>query len=222
KVLTPSPTHDTDATITTNILYEDPHYEEQQLARKAAAIVRQALTPDSVLFSFPPNVFSERTETYKVIEDQIGPLEGVIPISVYDMRARGNLLLKVKFDSPAHAATAITDGINVEEIVYKASPSVTGMENPLMRVQLTLLHIAKGEDLKNGLLSSLRYYGKVYQIRQVLRNGYFEGRLTITLDPSVGYEDDDGIMQEPHALQRMLYLENWDVFAPASYKGAAP
>ena len=82
--------------------------------------------------------------------------------------------------------------------------------------------IAKPEVRKQGLLSSLRYFGKVYQIRRVLRNGYFEGRMTITLDPSVGHIDDNGNLHDPHPLQRMLYLESWDVFAPASYKGAAP
>lgn len=222
KVLTSSPAHDRDATITSDILFQDPEYERQQMARKAAAIVRQALTPDSVLFSFPSTVFLERTDAYKAIEEQIGPMEGVRPLSVYDTRAHGNLLLEVKFVSPIHTTKAIQDGITVEDIVYKGNPSVAGAENPLVRVQLTLTQIASGDELKQRLLSSLRYYGQVYQVRRILRNGYFEGRMTITLDPSVGYHDEEGKLQDPQPLQRMLYLEAWDIFAPVSYKGAAP
>ena len=171
---------------------------------------------------YKKKAFADRSEAYQLIEDQIGPMEGALPLNVYDLRARGNLLLEVKFEAQADTTRAINDGVTVDDIVYKASPSVAGVENPLVRIQLTLLQIAKPEDLKQGLLSSLRYFGKVYQIRRVLRNGYFEGRMTITLDPSKGYVDDNGNMHDPHPLQRMIYLESWDVFAPASYKGAAP
>ena len=44
------------------------------------------------------------------------------------------------------------------------------------------------------------------------------GDLSITLDRDPG-EDNQSCYQE---LQRMLYLEEWDCFAPASCKGAQP
>lgn len=113
-------------------------------------------------------------------------------------------------------------GITVDDINYKASPSVPGVEKPLVRVQLNLLHMATDDELKHGLLSSLQYYGKVYQVRQIMCNGYFEGQLTVTLDPSQGYVDEDGKKRDSQPLQRMLYLEKWDVFAPAAFKGAQP
>lgn len=222
KVLTRARNLDAQSTLSSETLYEHPDYQDQQLARKAAAIVRQALTPNSVLFSFPPTTFTHRTEAYDAIAKDIGPLAAVRPLSLYSTHARGDLLIEAKFQSPDHAKLAINNGITVDGIVHKASPSVQGVEKPLIRVQLNLLHMATGDELKDGLLSSLRFYGKVYQIRQILCNGYFEGQLTITLDPSHGYEDEKGEIQDSQPLQRMLYLEKWDLFAPASFKGAAP
>ncbi|KAI7873663.1 hypothetical protein K492DRAFT_112651, partial [Lichtheimia hyalospora FSU 10163] len=58
--------------ISTDLLFEHPEFTKQQMARKAAAIVRQALTPDSVLFSIPTSAFTDRTDVYKAIEAQIG------------------------------------------------------------------------------------------------------------------------------------------------------
>ncbi|CDH61166.1 hypothetical protein RO3G_01610 [Lichtheimia corymbifera JMRC:FSU:9682] len=192
------------------------------MACKAATIIRQALAPDAVLFSFPLVAFTHRAEAYKTITDQIGPLASIRPLSNYDQRARKDLLISVTFTSPEHTKKAIDSGITVDDVVYKATPNAPGAENPLMRVQLNLLHNADDRNLKEDLLSSLRYYGKVYQIRRILCNGYFEGQLTVTLDPSAGYKDDKGVYHEAQPLQRMLYLEAWDVYAPASFKGAAP
>lgn len=84
------------------------------------------------------------------------------------------------------------------------------------------MQMGSSSTIKQGLLDSLRYYGKVYQIRRIMENGYFEGQLTITIDPSEGYVDTQGKLREAQPLQRMLYLETWDTFAPATFKGAAP
>ncbi|KAI7873558.1 hypothetical protein K492DRAFT_115984, partial [Lichtheimia hyalospora FSU 10163] len=222
KVVTPSRSSRDSATMSSDILFELPEFSQQQLARKAAAIIRQALSPDTVLFSFPRLSFSHHTEAYKLIVDQIGPLASVRPLSNYDVRARRDLLIAAKFTCTEHTTAAIDSGVSIDNVIYKASPTSSGIENPLMRVQLNLLHNADDRYIKDDLLSSLRYYGKVYQIRRVLCNGYFEGQLTVTLDPSEGYIDDDGNLKEAQPLQRMLYLEAWDVFAPASFRGAAP
>ncbi|KAJ8656562.1 hypothetical protein O0I10_007639 [Lichtheimia ornata] len=198
RVISPTRIFDANATLSSEILFEHPDFKNQQLARKAASIVRQALTPQSVLFSFPPTSFAHRTEAFKSIEDNIGPLAAVRPLSLYSIHSRGDLLIEAKFVSQEHATKAIQAGITLDDIVYKASPSVAGVEKPLVRVQLNLLHMATNTELKEGLLSSLRYYGKVYQVRQTLCNGYFEGQLTVTLDPSHGYVDDEGKRQERH------------------------
>lgn len=208
--------------MSSDLLFELPEFSQQQMARKAATIIRQALAPDTVLFSFPLVAFTHRAEAYKAITDQIGPLASIRPLSNYDLRARKDLLISVTFTCAEHTKKAIDSGITVDDVVYKATPNAPGAENPLMRVQLNLLHNADDRNLKEELLSSLRYYGKVYQIRRILCDGYFEGQLTVTLDPSVGYKDDKDVYHEAQPLQRMLYLEAWDVYAPASFKGAAP
>ena len=208
--------------ISTDILFEDQEFTKQQMARKAAAIVRQALTPNSVLFSIPTTAFAHRSDIYKAIEAQIGPLEDVRPLSLYDVRARRDFLIEAKFADPLHNNAAIENGVTIDDVVYTASPSFVGAENPLIRVQLNLMQMGNSLAIKQGLLDSLRYYGKVYQIRRILDNGYFEGQLTITIDPSEGHTDEDGNFHKAQPLQRMMYLETWDTFAPATFKGAAP
>ncbi|CDS10663.1 hypothetical protein LRAMOSA11149 [Lichtheimia ramosa] len=221
RVITPA-RRSQNSEISTDILYEDPEFTKQQMARKAAAIVRQALTPDSVLFTVPTSAFVHRSDIYKAIESQIGPLEDVRPLSLYDVRTRRDFMIEAKFAEAVHTDAAINRGITINDVVYQASPSFVGAENPLIRVQLNLMQMGSSSTIKQGLLDSLRYYGKVYQIRRIMENGYFEGQLTITIDPSEGYVDAQGKLRDAQPLQRMLYLETWDTFAPATFKGAAP
>ncbi|CDH60003.1 hypothetical protein RO3G_01473 [Lichtheimia corymbifera JMRC:FSU:9682] len=223
RVITPA-RRSQNSEISTDIFqsYEDPDFTKQQMARKAAAIVRQALTPDSVLFTVPTSAFAHRSDVYKAIETQIGPLGDVRPLSLYDVRTRGDFLIEAKFAEAAQTDAAINRGITINDVVYQASPSFVGAENPLIRVHLNLMQMGSSSTIKQGLLDSLRYYGKVYQIRRILENGYFEGKLTIAIDPSEGYVDAQGKLRDAQPLQRMLYLETWDTFAPASFKGAAP
>ncbi|KAI7874377.1 hypothetical protein K492DRAFT_137947, partial [Lichtheimia hyalospora FSU 10163] len=221
KVITPSRAP-REANISTDILYEHPDFTRQLLSRKAAAIVRQALTPQSVLFSLPTMAFEKRSQAYNIIESQIGRVQGFRPLNEYDPRSRRDLLIETKFIDPECAQKAIEEGVTVDDVIYKASPSIAGSENPLIRVQLNLLYIDTDEAIRNGLLSSLRYYGQVYQIKRILCDGYYEGQLTVTIDPSMGYTDTKGEHHESQPLQRMLYLETWDTFAPATFKGAAP
>ncbi|CDS13150.1 hypothetical protein LRAMOSA05328 [Lichtheimia ramosa] len=120
RVISPTRIFDSNARLSSQILFEDPEFQNQQLARKAASIVRQALTPQSVLFSFPPTLFAHRTEAYKSIEDNIGPLAAVRPLSLYSIQSRGDLLIEAKFASHAHATKAIqknpqTIGIHPQE-----------------------------------------------------------------------------------------------------------
>jgi hypothetical protein len=78
------------------VMYEHEDLHAQMLARKATAIVKQALTSDSVLFSFPSLLFPHRTVAYAEIEKQCGPIDGVRPINLYGQRgASGDLLVEV-------------------------------------------------------------------------------------------------------------------------------
>ncbi|KAI7861216.1 hypothetical protein K492DRAFT_139321, partial [Lichtheimia hyalospora FSU 10163] len=124
-------------------------------------------------------LFTHHTEAYKIIADQIGPLASVRPLSNFDVRARRDLLISVTFTCPEHTTAAIESGVTIDDVLYTGTPTTSGSENPLMRIQLNLLHNADDRTLKEELLSSLRFYGKVYQIRRTLCNGFFEGQLTI-------------------------------------------
>ncbi|KAK4520191.1 uncharacterized protein ATC70_008438 [Mucor velutinosus] len=55
------------------VLYEHDDLKAEVLTRKAAAILQQALTPGSVLFTFPSKTFAHRTEAYRLIKEQIFP-----------------------------------------------------------------------------------------------------------------------------------------------------
>ncbi|KAJ8660101.1 hypothetical protein O0I10_004330 [Lichtheimia ornata] len=121
----------------------------------------KAWTPQSVLFSLPQLSFERRSKAYAEIESQIGEVQGFRHISAYNVRSRRDMLIEAKFVSPDHATKAIEEGITVNEIIYKASPTVSGSENPLIRVQLSLLHIDSDQAIRDDLLSSLSYYGMV-------------------------------------------------------------
>ncbi|KAI7873664.1 hypothetical protein K492DRAFT_138757, partial [Lichtheimia hyalospora FSU 10163] len=221
KVVTPSRSNHNSATMSSDILFELPEFTKQQLARKAASIIRQALTPHTVLFSIPVLAVTHHTEVYTILAKQIGPMASVRLLSNFDVRTRKDFLIAAKFKNQAHTQAAMDSGITIDDVIYTASPTAAGAENPLVRVQVNLLHNADDDEILEGLLASLRYYGKVYQIRRTLCNGFFEGQLTVILDPSEGYMIENQ-HHDSQPLQRMLYLETWDVFAPASFKSADP
>ncbi|KAG2191520.1 hypothetical protein INT47_001453 [Mucor saturninus] len=128
------------------------------LARKAAAIVRQALTPGSVLFSFPARLFKVRAEAYTAIEASCGKIAGVRPISMYGGKSTGDLLVEVKFSSPESTTKAVSTGVMVGELCFKASPSQDGMSNSnLVHVKLSMLRIPDEENFAADLKRSLKY-----------------------------------------------------------------
>jgi hypothetical protein len=65
-------------------------------------------------------------------------------------------------------------------------------------------------------MKSLRYYGRVVQLKRYTKDGFFEGEAVAILDCS----NTDG--KEYQRLDRMLYLMEWDLYIPASFKGAPP
>ncbi|SAM07111.1 hypothetical protein, partial, partial [Absidia glauca] len=72
------------------------------------------------------------------------------------------------------------------------------------------------EVITEKLIASLAHYGKVCQIKFYRQRGVFEGKASVLLDINEGEKEH----LEP--LQRMLYLDEWAIFVPVSYKGAAP
>lgn len=206
-----------------NVIFQHDDLEIQILARKAAAIVRQALTPGSVLFSFPAQLFKVRTDAYELIEKECGKVSGVRPISMYGGKSSGDLLVEVKFVVPESTTKAISVGVKVGELCFKASPSNDSLSNSnLVHVKLSLLRIPDEETFVANLKRSLRYYGEVYQIKKFTYNGYFEGEISVLLDVSAGYVNDTGAVLANQPLTNNLYLEEWDCFASAVFKGASP
>jgi hypothetical protein len=153
------------------VIFQHDDLEIQILARKAAAIVRQALTPGSVLFSFPSQLFKVRTDAYELIEKECGKVSGVRPISMYGGKSSGDLLVEVKFVVPESTTKAISVGVKVGELCFKASPSNDSLSNSnLVHVKLSLLRIPDEDTFVANLKRSLRYYGEVYQIKKFTYN----------------------------------------------------
>lgn len=76
------------------VLYEHEDLKaEEVLTRKAAAILQNALTPGSVLFTFPNKTFDHRTEAYHLIKEQVSPLVQFRPLSLYNQKSNRDLLL---------------------------------------------------------------------------------------------------------------------------------
>ena len=100
-----------------SILYEDDDLKGQILASKAMAIVQQALTSGSVLFSFRKGLFGDRVDAYKTIQQQVSPLVEFRPLSVYDDRNDGSLLTEARFEVVEAASKALNIGVTVNGVV---------------------------------------------------------------------------------------------------------
>jgi hypothetical protein len=86
----------------------------------------------------------------------------------------------------------------------------------LTRISFSHLPLEDFEDLCSVLLNSFQYYGRVVQIKWVTKNGILEGEASAILDrtPVKGKEYQN--------LERMLYLMEWDLHVPTSFKRAPP
>ncbi|KAG1037491.1 hypothetical protein G6F43_012857 [Rhizopus delemar] len=207
---------------TIETIFETEDIQHHLMAQKATSIVQQTLTPGSVIFSFPTNLFDKVTDAYKAIEQHIGEVDGFRNLSKYESRRSTQLIVVARFRKAEDSRKALSEGFVYNNMTFKATPSMVHAERSLVRLQLTLLHIPSKATFLEDLLSSLKYYGKVCQIKQRLHEGYFEGELSVLLDISSPSLDEQGIPLPIQALQRNLYLEAWDTFAQASYRGAEP
>jgi hypothetical protein len=209
------------------VLFEDEGLKSEILLRKATAIVQQALSSGSVLFSFPGKLFEDRTDAYKVIQDQVAADVEFRPISAWRQHAGGDLWIEATFGIKADATKAVNAGVTVNGVVYKAVSTSSGsgasVGGNLTHVQFTMLCSTPDKDtFLVDMLDSLAFYGKVYQLKKFTRKGYFEGKMSVVLDTSVGMKGEDGEVIPPQPLTRMLYMSAWDNFAPAQFKNAPP
>ncbi|KAI8093748.1 uncharacterized protein BX664DRAFT_358151 [Halteromyces radiatus] len=128
-------------------------------------------------------------------------------------------LLEVTFVENQHACDAIEKGIIINEVNYRASPTrLHGSTQPLRMTRVFLNYVPKKQSvLKEGILESMKFYGKVCEIKKMMNGNFFEGQISILLDTN-----DDGVDKKCRPLQRMLYMSHWDRYIPATFKGAPP
>lgn len=201
-----------------DIMFEDPEISEYLRHQRALSIVKTAIQPGAVIFSLPSSQFTHQSAAYKLVIDQIGPVVGNYfnPLSLRGNRSRNDLVFYTKFREDKATQLALSEGLLVNDIQYKAIPyKDKTTSNDHVRVNITLDFVDEDEELLAKLQSSMANYGRVLQVKRLLNHGFFEGEISVLLNRSsttVMYQD----------LQRMLYLEAWDVFAPASFKGAQP
>ena len=199
---------------TAHTIYEDPEVSSLLRASQVESIIKAVLKPESVVFSIPSHHFNEQFDAYELILKQIGPVVGDHFQLHSFSRGTKDLVLSTKFRSAEHTQQALDEGITVNDIPYKDKAEA----NHLVRINLSLSLAEEDDVLVAGLQQSLGHYRRVVQIKKLKRRGYYEGDLAIMLDRNPG-EMDQNAYQD---LQRMLYLEEWDCFAPASFKGAQP
>ncbi|CAO3637057.1 unnamed protein product [Mucor hiemalis] len=191
------------------------------VARRANAIVEQALTPGSVLFSFPAGTFASRTEAYDSIEANIGVTDGFRCLNLYQRKFTGGLLIEAKFVSPLDATKAVVSGFAYKGKVYRGALSEDKtIREGMVHVKLNVLRIPDKATFLADLTKSLRFYGEVYQVKRYTCGGYFEGQVSVILDTLAGYKNASGEDVKCQPLERMLYLSAWDTFASATFKGA--
>lgn len=206
-----------------SVLFEDDDLKCQILASKAMAILQQSLSSGSVLFSFQKTLFNDRADAYDLIKEQISSKVEFRTISLYDAKRDGSLIIEARFTDPENAKKAMVEGVTVQGVVYKASSNRETTEfGEVKHVQFTLLRMVDKSTFLHDLMQSLSYFGRVLQVKQFTRRGYFEGQLSVIIDTSVGYQVDQQEWQEAKPLDRMLYLSEFDCYVTATYKGAPP
>lgn len=202
----------------TQVLYEGPELIAYRRSQKVISIIHTGLSAKSVIFEFPPFLFEHRTDAYKIILEQLGPVvgNGFNPISRKGTCSSGNLIISTEFKNPHVTAKAIEEGVLVDGVKYKATPFKRNAArfNSLIRVNFTIQIFEEDDVLLSNLLSSLSNYGKVYQIKKILCRNFFEGQLSVLLDPSV----NDPAIQKYQKITHLMHLEAWDTFVSASSK----
>lgn len=203
-----------------DIVFEDSEITDYLRTQRVTSIVQAALQPESILFSLPDAAFDKHTDAYQLIVSQLGPVVGnsFIPISVrgFQSRSAHDLVFSTIFCKAEDTQKAITEGITIDGIVYKGIPyKDRSAANDYIRVYLTLVRQENNvATLVQKLKASMSMYGKVLQIKMLLRDGFFEGEVSVVLTR----KPEADVSYQP--LQRMLFLEEWDVLVPARYTGA--
>jgi Zinc knuckle len=199
------------------VIFEAEGYTHERRSNQAARIIKRALHADTVLFEFNSDDL-EKEDAYDLISESIGEAVGFRPISEFQGGQRGNLLIEAKFVNTEDSAKACNEGVAYKGVQYYATPSIEGADKHFVKVNMSHLPLDRQEELKAGLLQSMVRYGRVCQIKlYTTARGYFEGEGTVILDCTA-----TNPQQQMEALTRMIYLEKWDNYYPATFLGAPP
>ncbi|KAL7329742.1 hypothetical protein PS15p_204788 [Mucor circinelloides] len=153
------------------VLYEHEGLKAKDLTCKDTAVLQQALTPGSVLFTFSNKTFDHLTAAYRVIQEQISANVQFRPLSLYHQKPNGHLLAEAKFDTVEDTKRAIHTGITYKKVVYKATAAKENSEGKLTHVQMTMVRVPSMNTFLENLLRSLKYYGKVFQVNRYKIDG---------------------------------------------------
>ncbi|KAI8327550.1 hypothetical protein BC941DRAFT_364780, partial [Chlamydoabsidia padenii] len=164
-----------------------------------------ALHDNTVLFELPTSEFPDAEDTYEIMHRQIGPTLGARIIKPNNRRATHNFMVEARFEDKKAMELAVSQGIISGEMQYRAVVTRLNKEDlpKMVRVHVAGIPFDDINTLKEKLILSLNYYGKVCQTQVLRRKGVFEGGISVLLDT-----DTNKGTFEP--LQRMIYLEAWD------------
>ncbi|KAI7879338.1 uncharacterized protein EV154DRAFT_429116, partial [Mucor mucedo] len=188
------------------VIYQSEDLECLIRMQKATEIVKQALTPDSALFSISASLIQHRTEAYKLIETQCGPVHDFRPISNYGSSLDRDRLIEAKFVDDSSFDKAIFTGVTIKNTVMKGTYSIDCEMYKPAHVKILFLYIPDKEDFLKKLMKSLLVYGEVLQVKEYTCGGYFEGELSGILNTTTGYSDDDSAVFANEPLLNNLYL----------------
>ncbi|GAB5587466.1 hypothetical protein Unana1_02366 [Umbelopsis nana] len=108
--------------VKSEVVFEVPGYTAKQISQKAAAILRRALNPDAIIFELPKGIMNPDV-VVEEIEKQTGPIAGFTNLGQY-RRDINNLILEIVFMQEESAKKAMTNGVTINEVVYRGSPWV--------------------------------------------------------------------------------------------------
>lgn len=78
------------------VVFEAEGFENERRAHQAAAIIKRALHPNTVLFEIDATDL-DKDDVYDLITKEVGEATGFRPISEYRGNGRGNWLIEAKF-----------------------------------------------------------------------------------------------------------------------------
>lgn len=195
-------------------LYENPDHAALMECCIAFRFLDTPLTPGSVIFKLPKKLFANRTDAYKLIENEIGPVANKIFIPLSDRYTSTDfLIINTKFCTEEATKKAVSTGLKIEGKQYTALLYKDKLQlNDVTKMEISCVPIEEDDNvLVEKLTSALCNYGKVMLITRNSCNGYFDGNVTVDLD-----RNNSSRNWPP--LPNRMYFKCWDNFLTATYK----